>query len=777
MRRLLAVLLLVAAPAAAAPPDAVTRRYTRPGAPHATLVAGRLTAPSARPPREIASAYLATRPEPIAGVDPADLVLSRELALPRAGALVRFEQHAAGLPVVGGDVRVRVDAAGRVRWIASSARPLPAGFDATPRVAPSAALAAARTAGATAGDARSTLVIFRNGERAAPALAWQIELAGDARALVPATRVFVDARTGRVLAAWPLEAELGQANVFTTSPTVTPNLSQVDLSASLDPGATFLDGPDFAGYSCIDDGSCVTVAVNGTPTPVHGCGFTRRAAADANGDFLYMRPAADTDQTDAFAEVQIFFHAAQVLDFFRSLGLPNLRQHPMRVVANTLIADYSVLSNVVCTGMPPAPPAGHPLGALQNAAYFHASADGTFPTEDMLIFGQGKLVDFAYDGDVVYHEMGHAMHFTQAPNYARAVQDATGLDLTPHGTYEGMADYFALALTDDPELGEYTGVEFGSAPDAGLRTALNTKKCPDDLWGEEHQDGEPWMGALWDARSALAAGDRAQFDAAVFTMISGLDVGDTPIGDEPALLAAEVEARLGQAARDTVSAALAARGWDDCNGRVFPLPDQARKDVLFVRGTDYLKQDTQVPSLLQFQISVPAAASSFFLSWQNAIRPGSLVPQIFIDPDVHVIVKRDAPIVWTWDASGAHHDGEDLGALSLGNGVAGQATLPGASLPAGTWYVQLANAGGSYILVGLAISTIAAPTPDAGPAADASAPDAGTTGGDGGGCGCRAGGAPRSGAPGLAALAALALVTSAHRRASKRAHARRRSLR
>jgi hypothetical protein len=723
-------------------------------------------AAAARSAHDAARAWVAARPAALAGVDPAELQPTRERALPGGGALVVLERRAGGVRVVGGGAVVRVDGAGQVRWAATAARPLPPGFDLTPALPAALAVQRARAAAITAGDARSELVVWWP-DAAPPRLAWIVETAGDARALVPATRIVIDARRGRVIALEPMVAETGQATVFEVSPSVTPMPLQVDLSPALDPGATFLDSADFQGFSCIDDGTCIMVNVNGTPTPIHACGFTRRAAVDPmTGDFLYTRPMADTDQTDPFAEVQIFYHSTRAIAFFRALGLTDLSQKPMRAVANVLIADYADLAGAICSGDPPAPPAGEALVPLQNAAFFRAAPMGLFPPEDMMIFGQGKKVDFAYDGDVVYHELGHALHFAVAPEYGRAVRDARGLDLTPHGTYEGYADYFAFALTEDPELGEYTGIEFNAPIGAGLRTATNSKRCPDDLWGEEHQDGEPWVGALWDVRTALAPGDRPAFDAAVFTVVSALGAGDTPIGDTPALLALEVEMRLGAAARTLVEQKLAARGWDDCDDRVVPIAPDARRDLLFVRGSNYLGEQTQVPTIVQFRIEVASPSQAITVSWQNSGPLGGLIPQVPVPPEVTLLVKRDTPITWTWDENGSHHDADASGTIDVGAGGLGSGMVTGDFAP-GTYHVQLANAGGSIFMAGLGFGAVPAPpAPDAGPTPDAMTPPGGDDEGDGGGCGCRAGGQGGRARGGLVlALVALAalLATAAPR--------------
>jgi hypothetical protein len=74
------------------------------------------------------------------------------------------------------------------------------------------------------------------------------------------------------------------------------------------------------------------------------------------------------------------------------------------------------------------------LPPLDNA--FFASA-GTFQSDDLsagiMAFGQGTVVDYAYDGDVVFHELGHAVKFGATPLSHVPVRDAYAVDPSPAG--------------------------------------------------------------------------------------------------------------------------------------------------------------------------------------------------------------------------------------------------------------------------------------------------------------------------------------------------------
>jgi MYXO-CTERM domain-containing protein len=520
----------------------------------------------------------------------------------------------------------------------------------------------------------------------------------------------------------------------------TPAVLQQSLEPWLDPGATQLYGPDIIGRNCVDNGNCIPVmGIN-----VHFCDFVSTATVNPTGDFLdLVRPPTDLEPEDAFAEVQMFWHANRGYQFFRGFGFTQLNQHPMQAMANLRIPDLNDLAGAICLGSTTTPGG---LVPIDNAAFFAAGSGLGFPEQDMIIFGQGTNIDFAYDGDVVYHELTHAVMATVAPDYEPFVKDLYGLDLTPQGTFEGFSDYFAAALTNDPGMGDYAGPGVGTI--GPLRSAENTKRCPDDLWGESHQDGEPWLGALWDIRRDLAPAEQALFDQAVFTVMDALDAGQSPVGDVSTAIAAEVEVVLGPATADVATAAFAARGYDDCDNRVIALAQGAAKDVLNLVGTDYFPMDAPslVPAVVQFRVEVPEDSVELSVAIAGTQSLGGGIIPGGGSPDVKLLVKRDEQILWTWAADGTH-DATATGdvTLQMGGTNPGAGTITG-EFPAGTYYFQLANAGASVLSQGVSFShTPGNITPDAG-VPDASPPDAGNpVDGDGGGCGCRAGGGATGG--------------------------------
>ena len=117
---------------------------------------------------------------------------------------------------------------------------------------------------------------------------------------------------------------------------------------------------------------------------------------------------------------------------------------------------------------------------------------------DSIIFFQGDK-DFAYDSRVIYHEHTHAVIGTtrlQLP----AVLDQYGLEYSPRSMNEGLADFFAASLADDPVIGNYVGVD-----GLGLRDLSRRRSCPEDMVDEVHAQGELIGSVLWNVQEAIGA--------------------------------------------------------------------------------------------------------------------------------------------------------------------------------------------------------------------------------------------------------------------------------
>ncbi len=747
----------VAAPANR-PSLKITSQLTRPGEVRPYFTAGILSARSTAKPEAIARAYLGTRPSVIAGVNLAELTVDRVAALKR-GHLVRMQQRVQGIEVRGGETFVRTDEQGRVRWAASGARALPDDFSFTPKVSAQAAIeAAALRSGfspAEAGDldARRAFLVIYAPPAATPRLAYQVRLPTDIRTMA-AIRAYVDAQTGREIVRENLTMRQSDGGtedafvppdlpacpeggflsyLFEENPVETADMICKPLEDYLEPEATGLANADVQVMNCIDNKNCTLFTIPGYGSVnIHFCDQIPTAALNADGDFTDYWFASDTDPEDAFAEVQMFYHVNKVYAVARSLGgFTDLNQRPLGALVNVRIPALDLSS--LCSGSVYEGTA--PLDPFDNAMF--TPEDGLmpgFPPTDMIVFGQGSDGDFSYDGDVVYHEFGHAVMFTISPNLGQGFIDQYGLNTTQAGLHEGYADLMTMFVTNDPEIGEYASLNFTGS---SIRDLDNNATCPEDLIGETHDDSLPFTGAVWAARAAVATTpeDRTAFNEALFAAQQGLGTFDD-FQTVAAKIVAEVELAIDATAAGTVQGVFDDRGMNGCNNRV--IDGSATKPLLFVNGTDVVSGPSMVPGPVQhrLELSEDSVSLSIQIAASQSGGMGSLTGQSE-DPALKLVLKGGGdPILWT--ESGADYTGDYTQEADItiqGSGTrAGTGTIE-ASLPAGTYHVQIVNEGPTWVLQ--QISFYNSPgdiTPDAGPT-----PDADESGGDdddGGGCGC-----------------------------------------
>jgi hypothetical protein len=393
-----------------------------------------------------------------------------------------------------------------------------------------------------------------------PVLAWELvtplHLGADAPSRL---RAWVSARTGALLEVEQLVLQAKQASVFAINPVHTPQPSLVTLAnleddpqpwaegVELEPG--HLNGTRAIVFNCID-------APDGPYAPWHeqdDCYPTQRVHADAEGDFFVPLPdvshlADNVDPQDLYAELALYWHAEQ---FFTHLAELGVAEFPCE--RSTMLANFH------------RPVADDPT---EYQAYSNAYYSGVCDIEEgpTMLVGQGSQVDFAYDGDVVYHELGHGIveQLTSEGLLGyRYRSDGTLRDA--RAVNEAIADYHAIMLTDRPELGEYIALYTPASTTEWFRNADNLARCPDDLNGEEHTDGVPLTGALWSARTRIG-GDK--LDGVVLASLPLLARDATLEEAAAALLevaTAEVEAGTWTTLdRELLERSLAGRNLLDC---------------------------------------------------------------------------------------------------------------------------------------------------------------------------------------------------------------------
>lgn len=680
-----------------------------------------------------------------------------------ASAVTRREQTFHGLPVLGRGV---VKAAG-LRVVDVEAR-LPA--SARPIVSRAEAVEAARPFTRAPLSVEDARLVVHAGPRGA-ALAYLVTPAVS-RALPTAPLIAIDATTGRVLEA---RDRLRRASALTyrENPVRTPEPELLPLPSDVTgPG---LSSPALAARSCVDRGGTRAVSIGGVTRAIRVCALEQVAAADAAGDFVFS-PRGEPDpargQADPFAETSLFWHAARIQEFFRTLASgpsPSFGEPPLDLVAGLALPPGIAEGDLDAASSPDAE-----LAPFAGAFYLPGVGEGeTFralygATRGAVWLGRGTKVDFAYDGDVVAHEVTHALvHATLAVGGYRWTPE--GVTAEPEAVDEALADYFAATLTGDPRIGEHVATESPQAA-AATRSLELDATCTGDMVGAPHDDSLVLSGALWTTRSALPEARRAAFDAAVLRALH-LSPGRRDLGFEE--LAALI--RQGLAADVEVAGAAPALDVELTRRGVLPrcvpvralvqgVPLQASRHPFVAPGTDAVSNDAIAPGVVQLRLEVPAGAASITLSFRAS---GVASSPLFGRPGAPfrpvVLASWDRPIAWTRDAAGvARPDAPARVAPDGGARLAAEIEVPAGAKVA---YLQIANEGQSDGVYDGLLAEVAI-----GGAADAGADvvDAGEDEGEslaavGSGCGCRIGEDARA-APTLAVACAAALAALRRRR-------------
>lgn len=515
-----------------------------------------------------------------------------------------------GVPLLRPVAKVAIASDGRVvgvTWL----DPVPALLPGSAGLTASEAIAVLEASGLSGSRGATLATLVVDPQPGGSVLAWRIDPPVDRVSLRNPVFV-VDARTGAIRELFD-RTRAAQVRAFADNPVATPSSEIYDLF-NIDDGAVNLQGPYWQARNCV------------AATPQSMCNPQALATADMAGDFLGPTPDVDDplshDQLeDEYAEVSAYYHADKFDAWLESLGFPGIPCRMQGQVA-TITANYRG----------PGDAAGTP-GWFSNAFY-------TGDCDFTIALGQGQGVDFGWDGDVIYHEIGHGVVDTQmgddylgAP-YRRSegvVNDAGALN-------EGTADFLSSSFTGDPMMGEYVEAYGGLG-----RNNANDFVCPGDFVGEIHYDGEAWTAALYEAQAEIG-------EAFVPVVIDSIAMfaPDASFEDAAAAVVAISEASLDPAQAMFVEEALAGRNLLDCV-RVAPW-DAVRRELWLIPPDADEKYKPMRPPPYQVLFEVPEGATVMHLTFDVT---ASAKTPIY---DVNLIIKHGSPIEFTYEFLGMSYE-------------------------------------------------------------------------------------------------------------------------
>ncbi len=473
----------------------------------------------------------------------------------------------------GREAAVRVEPDGSVSGFSSNLADIPCTLSAIPSLTADAAASAAMLAvGFPARAERAELGFWpvQDGAR----LAWQILLRGPSPHV--AAYVVVDAETGAAIAIGsPIRSALGR--VFLVNPIQDSwTTTEVEMMRLLGDGTT-LTGENTAAWQYSTDGT-----------------HTQTALPDVSGNFFYDPATAASEPVfdDPFAQVNAYYQVDFISERYQTeLGYVQDRG-PIPVYVNYV---------------------ENPGEPYVNAFYD--------PEAWTISLGQADTGDFAYDADTIYHEFMHSVTDSVA-HLLYMGADIYGMFVFPGGLSEGLSDVMAVAITGDPDMGEYI---IG-------RNLVNDRTCPDDIAGESHYDGEIIGGACWEIHELVGGPDLERLAYGAVTMLTPTaSYAQFAAGMMTTAEAMETDGDLTADEVDGIAAILADRGIDTCE-RVMSLDGGetytvAAMGMISMGSCDMmdfaLAAGYSFPPSFQWSIEVPPGATSLTIDAQvTALGPG-----------------------------------------------------------------------------------------------------------------------------------------------------------
>jgi MYXO-CTERM domain-containing protein len=212
-----------------------------------------------------------------------------------------------------------------------------------------------------------------------------------------------------------------------------------------------------------------------------------------------------------------------------------------------------------------------------------------------------------------------------------------------------VADYLACTENDDAQVGEAVLAPFGAVRDL----EDTSKRCPDDMFGEPHGDGQIVGSYSWSVRALLG---RARADelvwGAVATLPQGATLGDFGGGVLSAADAMVLSGTISPTERAEIETLLVARGLDQCD-HVMPLePGETKVESIFGLTEAGASSDYSCEELQSFSYTIQGL---FHFARQTQISDPFL--RILLEseptgdgpPQLTVYLRKGDPVVYEGD--------------------------------------------------------------------------------------------------------------------------------
>ncbi|HOW50554.1 MAG TPA: hypothetical protein PLV42_00770 [bacterium] len=516
---------------------------------------------------------------------------------------------------------------------------------------------------------------------------------------------------------------LDTAKVYTKNPITTPDLVEVTLPWVADADDADLTAEErgflttkkdseeirkIKAFNCPDKGEKFPIELGGFSATPHLCSPVQLANKIDNGSFIYedceggkeyVKENMAEGKIDKCAEISMYYHASKIYQYLRQLDtdfsylLNNNTTSPLNVIGNFQMPDTADLMAVM-GGTNELVPMDNAFFSPDNPMMSILFASSGI-TGDLLVFGQGTFADFGFDGDVIYHEFGHATVYTTGLD-SGGFLDQYGMNGEPGALHEGFGDTFSFFMSDDPCTGEYAsqGIIDWAKSQGGIvemdkdendnwcmRYAEHEYKVMNDFEGEVHWDGQPHLATNW-AIYKLAQKDKIggatlqeQKDAFVKLLLKTLYALGTAQGTHKLwaeTLLSEIEnddaykthkAHIEQLLTDfNYFAEIRSRDASAGVKRLFQDaavdPDASSSSPLGGGGTaiQVLEDETPVsiaPGYIQLTYTVPEDFefnSVKIIAGVASSSSSSPIGGSGGTPDLHIYAKKGSPIIFTVDA-------------------------------------------------------------------------------------------------------------------------------